>query len=455
MAAPTIPKCRLPHPLPDGITTDILTRSISAPICGLALLCPEWGVCDCPRPDLQNIIRATRVDTYTLPLDPPTATEPCGTISTTFNHTECDHIFLPFMRDPRKVYNIPTTATNPNPNRWSPGDPRQAYADNTTATDQHDDDGEVNWLPRNLQRAMIQRWISTSAIVVSQPSAPRRLNPGWEKLDNRVITHNLLLLRDEDAVRLLPYEDDVDIDSSLVEPALDGCGGELPGRRKVLRAADWSEKEVLPFSAEQDDFLFQRIRHLVVRGVPSLVRVPVDDVVGPSWDDDAQTKKKRALLSMNLNVGRGAFLWVRWDKLTRLESLFLDLRGYSTDTMTVDDRDLARIAGMLHGMRLKLLVIAGLRSWGLWPGPDPTTMQDVEEGEGSQIPWLWMNKGFGGELNVFKTFRGAVRPGGKLVLVDTFRKEEWMVADEPMIVDEWTVTDEAMLADQAALWFGV
>lgn len=134
MAAPTIPKRRLPHPLPDDITTKILAQSISAPVCGLALLCPEWGVCDRPRPDLQHIMRTTRVDTYTLPLDPPTHTEPYGTISTTFDHTEWDHILLPFMRDPREVYNIPTTATNHQPNAWSPADPRHAYADHTPTT---------------------------------------------------------------------------------------------------------------------------------------------------------------------------------------------------------------------------------------------------------------------------------------------------------------------------------
>lgn len=185
------------------------------------------------------------------------------------------------MRDPREVYNIPTTATNHQPNTWSPSDPRHAYAD-----PHQDNDGEAPWLPRNLQRSIIQHWISTTAVVVSQRPTPRQLKPG-----------------------------------------------------------------------------------------------------------------------KNLGVGRRAYLWVRWDRLTRLETLFLDLRGYSTEPRTVHGSDLAKIAGMLHGMRLKLLVVAGLRSWGLFPGFDPTTMRDVETGGESQIPWLWMNEGFGGDLNVFKTFR--------------------------------------------------
>lgn len=177
----------------------------------------------------------------------------------------------------------------------------------------------------------------------------------------------------------------------------------------MLRSADWSEKALLPFSAEEDDFLFARIRHLVVRGVPALVGVGVEDVVGGGGslgeEGDARMEEKRALLGKNLDVGRRAYLWVRWDRLTRFETLFLDLRGYSTEPRTVHDSDLARIAGMLHGMRLKLLVVAGLRSWGFFPGFDPTTMRDVETGEESQIPWLWMNEGFWGDLNVFKTFR--------------------------------------------------
>ncbi|KAH6854215.1 hypothetical protein B0I37DRAFT_349566 [Chaetomium sp. MPI-CAGE-AT-0009] len=373
---PLPPQPKFARPLPSDITTDILAQSLSyPPTCALALLCPEWCICDRPDPELEAILRTTRVDTYTLPLNPPTATEPLGTISTTFDHTECDHILLPFMRDPREAYNITSTATGDKNEQLSPGDPRQAYHQTTYDDDDdgsNDDDnnGKDGWLPPDLQQALVRRWASSSVVVVSQPPAPRRLRPAWEHMDSRAI-ERMVLLRGDAAVRLLPYEDD---------------------------------------------------------------NVAVCDVLDESVDPWVDVRRMESMAAVSLwgrlHKDRLMHFHVRWEALEQLETLFLDLRGYSAEYSTHNNTEISRIAGMLQGKHLKLLVIAGLRSWQFYPGCEPMTLEEVSRGElGGELdpnPGLYTSGRFGREVNMFKSFQGAVRPGGKLVLVDTARPEAWM-----------------------------
>jgi hypothetical protein len=105
--------------------------------------------------------------------------------------------------------------------------------------------------------------------------------------------------------------------------------------------------------------------------------------------------------------------------MAALETLCLDLRGYSLPRgRTLSEGDVAKIARSLEGKGLGLLVIAGLRSWWRYPGADPLTVAEVEEGVWSDQRQLWLNPRDEREVNWWKVFRGAVRPGGRLVFVD-------------------------------------
>ncbi|KAH6650220.1 hypothetical protein F5144DRAFT_555623, partial [Chaetomium tenue] len=162
---------------------------------------------------------------------------------------------------------------------------------------------------------------------------------------------------------------------------------------------------------------------------PSLTRVDWGDVVEGIWAWarlNPRVERMRPDLRQTLHCERTAYLWVRWDKMERLESLFLDLRGYSMHPRTLFDEDVAYIARRLSENPLELLVIAGLRSWRFYPGPDPATMEEVVMGEMDPDFRVWRTYGYGTDINVFKTFRAAVRPGGRLVLMATAREEKWM-----------------------------
>lgn len=132
------------------------------------------------------------------------------------------------------------------------------------------------------------------------------------------VMEGLLLLREEGAMGLVPFEDDVE------------AGGDGDGRR--VYAVDRREKERLPRTGlcSCDDgegggsrYLFQRLRHLVANTVPELAELKPD----PSTRDLATTRHVE-YLDARLEYKRKANLRMRWRAMERLESLCLDLRGY-------------------------------------------------------------------------------------------------------------------------------
>ncbi|KAK4152452.1 hypothetical protein C8A00DRAFT_34868 [Chaetomidium leptoderma] len=387
----------LPATLPPDIVTDILTAHITCPpVCALALLCPEWNLCSRRNPALEAILRTTRVDTYTLPPLHHPATHNYessqvsggpGTISTTFDHAAQDHLCLPLLRDPRETMMM-------------------------------EEEGGRRLLPRYYRRELVRRWAGRSVVMASQ-----RLNlslgplcGSW--LSSPEAVEGLLVLRERKTVRLLPFGDDFVVSSREEGERVHGVEG-------------W-EKDRLPavFSGEdhQGDgdgdgggprYLFQRLRHLVVNCVPAFAGLEAFDLgtVPSTWD--LQASRNLVCLAERLEYERLANLLLRWDALERLESLCLDLRGHTLPkNRYLYVEDVVGLAQSLAGKGLGLLVVAGLRSCGWYPGPYALTMDEVEGGVWDASLEAWVSERGQKEVNWWKMFKPAVRPGGRLVFVD-------------------------------------
>ncbi|KAK4235517.1 hypothetical protein C8A03DRAFT_36628 [Achaetomium macrosporum] len=364
---------RLPATLPPELITDILAKRITnPPVCALSLLCPEWNLCQRRHPALESIFRTTRVDVYSLPSRPGER----GKVTTSFGHDAAQHtaFCLPLLTDPRNLMQSTTT---------------------TTTT------GGL-CLPAYYRRELAKAWVGKSVLVISQGLNEHAFGPLWRGMTKEEV-QGMVILRESEAMGLVPFEDDVIVEG-----------------KRVL-SVDGREKEMLPplEGACDGEYLFQRVRHLVVNTVPALAEVEAFDLgMSPStWT--AQASRNIVALAERLEYERRANLLLRWDALERLESLFLDLRGYSLPDMRfLYDEDVARLALSLAGMRLGLLVVAGLRSWYHYRGPDVLGIEEVEGGTWDADSEMFLDAGRGRCINWWMMFKEAVRPGGRLVFVD-------------------------------------
>ncbi|KAI0160953.1 hypothetical protein GGR52DRAFT_562311 [Hypoxylon sp. FL1284] len=188
----------------------------------------------------------------------------------------------------------------------------------------------------------------------------------------------------------------------------------FPMRSKRLR-------DVLPFDDEQPEekrktldsppYIFKLLRHLVVNSPLTLIDVDAQNMVGSRTDI---SEAGLEALNKAIDLDRTSHLWLSWSQMPLLESVLLDLRIYSHDANT--DRGcvgkaeiVERAREMGRWLRLKLLVIAGLQSYSL------TTRYGSYCAGAGQIE---EDDEVDGEPNWVKIFMPAVRPGGKLVLVD-------------------------------------
>ncbi|KAK1769403.1 hypothetical protein QBC33DRAFT_617557 [Phialemonium atrogriseum] len=161
-------------------------------------------------------------------------------------------------------------------------------------------------------------------------------------------------------------------------------------------------------------FIYERIQHLVLNTVPSLWDLKNTDFgTMPDYPQDIAPGVLEAI-DAQLAVERSFHLIADWAAMTRLESVFLDVRPFSRSKL--GEADIAAAACGLAGRGLKLLVVAGLRSFEYYTGPEPMEMgpdsdaeDDGKDGGRAYNPggWDWI-----------RLFRDAVRPGGKLILVD-------------------------------------
>ncbi|AEO66090.1 uncharacterized protein THITE_2113919 [Thermothielavioides terrestris NRRL 8126] len=257
---------------------------------------------------------------------------------------------------------------------------------------------------RFLHRELVRAWTDRNVFVLGQKAS--RVGPLSDPIYGEAFKVMVLLREmgeDGDVGRVVPFEDDY----------VDAVG-------RVF-GMDGREKAALPSleQAGRPQYVFQRLRHLVVNTVPALAKLEAPDFgTAPSaWD--AAAVLNMIYIDERLDYERRANLLLRWGAMERLESLCLDLRGYSLpNTKYLFDEDIVRLASSLSEKGLSLLVIAGLRSYRYYGNPDPLTIEEVERGSWDARRKAWVDEERGRRINWWKMFKGAVRPGGRLVFVD-------------------------------------
>ncbi|KAK6958346.1 hypothetical protein Daesc_001145 [Daldinia eschscholtzii] len=171
---------------------------------------------------------------------------------------------------------------------------------------------------------------------------------------------------------------------------------ELPG----------TDKRTMPSGSP---FLFKLLRHIVVRSPLTLLYVRACTMVGRGVQIDNANLEA---LDWIIDLDRGSPIWLSWSKMPMLESVLLDLRIYSHDLNTqrkcIGKGEIIRRAQeMGRWLQLKLLVIAGLKSYSFDTSYETYSAELIEEVD--EID---------GEPNWIKIFSPALRPGGRLILVD-------------------------------------
>ncbi|KAI1397278.1 hypothetical protein F4819DRAFT_503575 [Hypoxylon fuscum] len=184
-------------------------------------------------------------------------------------------------------------------------------------------------------------------------------------------------------------------------------------------------RSILPFDDEQpgalkrkipngSPYIFKLLRHIVIHSPLALINVDARTMIGIDAkisDDNLEALNKA------IDLDRASHLWLSWSEMPMLQSVLLDLRIYGHDLNT--DRGciskgeiVERAKEMGRWLRLKLLVIAGLQSYSFNTSYELYTAKRIMEDDEVD-----------GEPNWIKIFMPAVRPGGKLVLVDRLNEE--------------------------------
>lgn len=198
---------------------------------------------------------------------------------------------------------------------------------------------------------------------------------------------------------------------------------------EVLDSSNWRDamplrgqkaKAVLPYDDEPvgatktSAFLgsapaYRNFRHIAVHSPLELMQINAESLAKSGQVTNLSSCEA---LDSALDLDRSAHLWLSWSQMPNLESVFLDLRVYSHDLNT--DRRcvskfqiISRAQEMGRHLQLGTLVLAGLQSYSFHTSYKTLTVTDIEE---------WDE--IAGEPNWIKVFRSAVRPGGKIVLVD-------------------------------------
>ncbi|KAK3896500.1 hypothetical protein C8A05DRAFT_39959 [Staphylotrichum tortipilum] len=159
-----------------------------------------------------------------------------------------------------------------------------------------------------------------------------------------------------------------------------------PPRRTALGAAraagvhsvDGEEKEVMPGGGGEGEYIHRGLRRLVVNSTLELAGLRVADFGG--------------LVRLD---------WYgQWDAMDWLDTLFLDLESYSLPrNRYLYNDDVSQLARSLKGKGLALLVIAELRSWSRYPGPDPIEIEEVEEALWDDLFREWVSRIPGDKVN--------------------------------------------------------
>ncbi|KAI2617610.1 hypothetical protein GGS26DRAFT_576245 [Hypomontagnella submonticulosa] len=178
-------------------------------------------------------------------------------------------------------------------------------------------------------------------------------------------------------------------------------------------------QDILPFDDERPRLpkqrtpdgvkIFKLLRHIIIHSPPTLMKVDARSLVGPNMEiSDVNLSH----LDTAIDLDRASPLWVSWKRMRKLESVCLDLRVYSSDLNTergcINKVEICERANeMASWLQLDLLVIAGLQSYSFattYAFIPPERIETDDE--------------IDGEPNWIKIFRRALRPGGRLILVD-------------------------------------
>lgn len=156
-------------------------------------------------------------------------------------------------------------------------------------------------------------------------------------------------------------------------------------------------------------YLFKLLRHLVVHSPLTLMEVSARNMVDPEL---GVSEENLDALDMAIDLDRATPIWLSWSQMPRLESVLLDLRIYShnlnTDRGCIGkDEIIKRAQEMGRCLNLKLLVLAGLQSYDFVTKYEGYTVGDIEDQDE-----------INGEPNWIKIFRPAIRPGGRIILID-------------------------------------
>ncbi|KAI0140016.1 hypothetical protein F4776DRAFT_615056 [Hypoxylon sp. NC0597] len=178
--------------------------------------------------------------------------------------------------------------------------------------------------------------------------------------------------------------------------------------------------DILPFDDElnprpkrkipgTETHLFKLFRHIIVHSPLWLMQIDARSIAGPATPISDENLEA---LDVDIDFDCASSLWLSWRQMPMLESVLLDLRVYSHDKNTcrgivgkVEVMQQAQV--MSRYLNLNLLVIAGLQSYSFRTSYMHYTAERIEEDDEMD-----------GEPNWIKLFMGAVRPGGKLILVD-------------------------------------
>ncbi|KAG7292598.1 hypothetical protein NEMBOFW57_002633 [Staphylotrichum longicolle] len=136
------------------------------------------------------------------------------------------------------------------------------------------------------------------------------------------------------------------------------------------------------------------------------------------------------ILADRLEDERRAQFLVRWEAMERLETLCLDLRGYRAPPHPfLAEEDVVQLARSLEGKGLELLVIAGLRSWACYPGPDELEIAEVEGG-------TWTHRSRHGlatlDLRYSKEFTVTVNDGPSLSSLERYIRDRYEQGGKPL-----------------------
>ncbi|KAI0376277.1 hypothetical protein F5Y04DRAFT_214271 [Hypomontagnella monticulosa] len=180
-------------------------------------------------------------------------------------------------------------------------------------------------------------------------------------------------------------------------------------------------RDILPFDDEDSEsskrktpdgetYILELIRHIVIHSPLTLLMVDAHGMVDPVHHHVSEVNLH--LLDMAIDLDRSSPLWVSWSQMPRLQSVLLDLRIYShvfnTEHGCLGKAEiLDRAREMASWLQLDLLVLAGLQSYSFATSYDSYTAERIETDD--EID---------GQPNWIKIFRPALRPGGKIVLVD-------------------------------------